>query len=109
MFGVSVVSNMESVSVPSATPEKWPRVHEVSVSLRCWFAAAISACPPAMWLRSRRRRLIVEGRVGRGECVGCGYDLRESPGRCPECGAIRRDARRITRQCSGPPRRQPAQ
>jgi hypothetical protein len=29
-----------------------------------------------------RRRLIHEGR-----CIHCGYDLRQSPGRCPECGA----------------------
>jgi hypothetical protein len=31
-------------------------------------------------VRRRRRRV-------RGCCTACGYDLRGSPGRCPECGA----------------------
>jgi len=35
-------------------------------------------------LRSRRRRL----RLARKQCAECGYDMRASPEKCSECGAI---------------------
>jgi hypothetical protein len=50
-----------------------------------WFAAALFATLPAfrLYRRIRRRR-----RHEHGHSTSCGYDLRATPGRCPECGAV---------------------
>ena len=48
-----------------------------------WFLALFSAILPALYLRVPMR-LRHDGRTGR--CSGCGYDLRATPERCPECG-----------------------
>ena len=48
-----------------------------------WFVLLVTAAAPAYWLGVTRR---TRRRTARGECLGCGYDLRASTGRCPECG-----------------------
>ena len=54
------------------------------VGVPYWCFALATGAGPTLRLRAlmRRRR---RGRAGL--CVACGYDLRATPGRCPECGA----------------------
>ena len=55
--------------------------------VRAALVVSLAAVVPAIWLARRwgRRRHI----AGRHPCAGCGYDLRATPERCPECGQVR--------------------
>ncbi len=111
------VASIATTPMPRGWPPEWGRFHYQGpkmmffappqgggphvcaisysgVSLPLWAVALAAAAPPAGWLfsllRKRRNR---SARLRNGLCLDCGYDLRGSPGRCPECGsAAARDA-----------------
>lgn len=64
---------------PPLKVEYW----KTAIDLPYWFLAILFLMLPSrqFWLAMRRRQ-----RVLSGLCPGCGYDLRGTPQRCPECG-----------------------
>jgi len=57
----------------------------VEVIVPHWAVALVLGVLPGRWFFvwwRRRRRLAL------GRCAVCGYDLRATPDRCPECGAV---------------------
>jgi hypothetical protein len=65
-----------------------PPVPVVTVSAPCWMPVALfGALPAVAVVRSLARSATVRRRLKYHLCPTCGYDLRASPGRCPECGA----------------------
>ena len=66
----------ERFDVPRWTARYWEVALATLVVPAAQFMTALTG-----WLRRRKRR-------AGGRCLMCGYDLRATPDRCPECGTI---------------------
>jgi len=76
-FGFAPVNDVMAFG----TPTRGWRARGVVIPY--WAPLALFLVPPLAWTRTLLRR---QGRGRRGLCVRCGYDIRATPGRCPECG-----------------------
>jgi len=50
-----------------------------------WMTALAASVLPLVWVR---RMIRARRKAKEGHCRRCGYDLRETPKRCPECGTV---------------------
>src|SRR5262249_35747828 len=59
--------------------------HYIDIGVSHWVLALLFLVPPMLWLNGYRK----QRRARRlGLCPTCGYDLRATPDRCPECGLV---------------------
>ena len=71
--------------------EDWPPaegrwVTGWNVTIPYWMLAAFVGVPSFVGARAAVRRRRRRQRNAADQCERCGYDLRATPGRCPECG-----------------------
>jgi hypothetical protein len=76
-----------AVFVTNGRLVSWPSYFHWEVMVPCWLMFVASACLTT-WAAWRPVREWHARRLRPGACRTCGYDMRATPERCPECGAV---------------------
>lgn len=82
VLGVRYAEGWAGRPAPTATGPPDYRLLLVPV----WYPLLAFAVAPALWLVREWKHRKARQRGASGLCPACGYDLRASPDRCPECG-----------------------
>jgi hypothetical protein len=78
---LAILPRVDEYVITCSPPESG--IAGVEYVLPCWMPGLLLVAPLSTVTRVVRRRF----RRPVGHCRNCGYDLRATPDRCPECGA----------------------
>ena len=90
IVGVGFDGGSRRINSPTASPGVYSpvtvsyQITAVPFAVPALVAGVVGVLP---WVRRRKRVRQAETRLSQGLCVTCGYDVRESKTRCPECGS----------------------
>jgi len=83
---VGVTWRRDESSATVAEQNFWAESRSAALAAPLWMLWLPSAALTLFCLARLRRRWLPLRRARRGQCPTCGYDLRGTPQRCPECG-----------------------
>jgi hypothetical protein len=79
--------SLENIDKKGVVPDRSEsRIISRGFTFPIWFSIAMTAIAPLIAFVRRCQASIARRRTFAGHCAICGYDLRASPERCPECG-----------------------